>query len=185
MMWHSAKALFAKSLAKLSRFTEKGEEAVLCLGIVILAGLTIVNVVARVALHSINGAEEMSRFLVILITFTGLSYAVRRVRHIRMAALFDLMPKKIKKVLIFVLSLLSSSVMFFMAYQALIYTLTSQGLQQRSPCLLWPIWIFIAIVPVGFCFGGIHYLQTVIKNILEKEVWLSPEHQDEYEDEGS
>ncbi len=57
-----------------------------------LAVLLIANVFARTFSLSIHFAEEISRFLVMLITFTGVSYGVRKARHIRMGAFLDAMP---------------------------------------------------------------------------------------------
>jgi hypothetical protein len=41
------------------------------------------------------------------------------------------------------------------------------------------------IVPIGFASAGIQYVRTIIKNIIEKDVWLSPEQQSEYEEEAT
>jgi TRAP-type C4-dicarboxylate transport system permease small subunit len=46
-----------------------------------------------------------------------------------------------------------------------------------------PYWTFMIIVPVGFVSAAIQYVRTIIKNIVEKDVWQSPEQQSEYEDE--
>jgi TRAP-type C4-dicarboxylate transport system permease small subunit len=46
-----------------------------------------------------------------------------------------------------------------------------------------PYWYFIIIAPIAFFTSGIQYVRTVFKNFKEKDVWLSPEQQSEFEDE--
>lgn len=165
----------------LGNWTAKFEVATLCFVIFALAVLLIANVIAREFFQSLYFAEEISQFLVIFITFVGLSYGVRKGSHIRMAAVFDLMKEKTKKLLILITSAVSTLLMFFMGYQAIIYVLKAYSLAQVTPALRAPQWIFIAIVPVGFFFAGIQYILMFIKNTSTKEVWISPEVKSEYE----
>ena len=53
---------------------------------------------------------------------------------------------------------------------------------QTTSALRVPYWSFLIIVPIGFAAAGIQYVRTVIKNVMEKEVWLSAEQQSEYEE---
>ena len=70
------------------------EEAILSGGILVIAFLTIANVFCRTFLgFSLAFAEEVSQFLIILVTFVGLSYGAAQGRHIRMTALYDELPR--------------------------------------------------------------------------------------------
>lgn len=171
------------ALNKLSSAVEWFEVTVLCTGILALAVMLIANVIARTFFRSIYFVEELSEFLVILITFTGVSYGVRKARHIRMGAVFDAMNPVLKKVFIFIISGVSATVMFLMANFSYNYMTVSRTLLHKTPALRLPYWLFLVIIPVGFTLAGIQYIRTIIKNITEKEVWLSPEQQSEYEPE--
>ena len=161
---------------------EKIEEGILCVGVGMLAVILIVNVIARKAGASIYFIDEIAMFLVIWITFVGVSYASRKARHIRMGAIFDLSPVRVQKIMIFVISTISAIVMFYLAYISVNYVYSTYCWQQISPALRMPYWIGIVIVPVGFFLAGIHYVRTIVKNIQAKEeVWLSPEQKSEYE----
>ncbi len=160
------------------------EVTVLSLGVFALAALLIANVVARNFFRSIHYAEEVSMILVIFITFVGVSYAVRKARHIRMGAIFDAMPPKVQKVLLLIIASYSAVVMFLMAYYAYEYVVTARLTMQVTPSLRIPYWMTVVIVVIGFASAGIQYIRTIIKNIVEKDVWLSPEQQSEYEAEG-
>lgn len=160
------------------------EVSVLSIGVFLLAALLIANVIARNFFRSIYYAEEVSMILVIFITFVGVSYAVRKARHIRMGAIFDAMNPKVQKVMLIFIALYSAAVMFLMAYYSYEYVVTARMTMQVTPSLRIPYWMTVVIVVVGFTSAGIQYIRTIIKNILEKDVWLSPEQQSEYEAEG-
>ncbi len=160
------------------------EVASLCLGVAALAALLIANVVAREFFKSIYFVEEVSEFLVIFTTFVGVSYAVRKARHIRMGAFFDMMSPRLEKIFIFAISAVSAAVMFFMARYSLAYLLESKSLGQTTEALRLPYWTFLVIIPIGFFLAGVQYVRTIIRNIVRKEVWMSPEQQSEYEEEG-
>jgi len=161
------------------------EVTVLSAGTASLAILLIANVIARSFFQSIYYADEVAKFLIILITMVGVSYAARKARHIRMGAFLDMMPPKLEKVFIFLISAVSAFVLFIMAYHSYQYMNQMRILGQKTSALQVPFWTFMIIVPIGFASAGIHYLRTIIKNIVEKDVWLSPEQQSEYEDEGT
>ena len=180
------KRQFVKALAigiakRVGGFVDRAEVAILCITMILIAVLLIANVPARELGHSIIFAEELTQFLTIVCTFVALSYAVRKARHIRMGAIFDLMNDKAKKVLIFLTSAISACVMFFMAYYAFQYVVWLQGLGQTTPSLQVPIWIVVVIAPVGFLFATIQCVATIIRNIVEKEPWISQEQKHEYD----
>ncbi len=148
-----------------------------------LAILLIVNFIARELFTSIYFAEEISEFLVIFTTFVGLSYGVRRGRHIRMGAFLEAMNPKVEKVFIVIISLVSAAVMFYMMRASYEYLMHSMQRAHETPALRLPSWVFYAITPVGFGLAGVQFLRTILKNLTEKETWISPEQQSEYEEE--
>jgi C4-dicarboxylate transporter DctQ subunit len=180
----TAREVFAGFNRVLGGIVNTFEVVSLCFGVAALAGLLISNVVAREFFKSIYFAEEVSEFLVIFTTFVGVSYAVRKARHIRMGAFFDLMGPRLEKIFIFAISAVSAVVMFLMARYSLAYLLESKSMAQSTEALRLPYWTFLVIVPIGFLLAGIQYVRTIIRNIVRKEVWMSPEQQSEYEEEG-
>jgi len=159
------------------------EVIVLSMGVFCLAALVIVNVFARTFFISIYFVEELTELLVVLITFVGVSYGVRKARHIRMGAFFDAMSPKMQKVMIIVICTISAVVMFLLSSFAFNYMSTSRAMSHRTPALRLPYWTFLAIIPLGFFSAGVQYVRTIVKNLTVPEVWLSPEQQGEYEAE--
>ncbi|UCH21873.1 MAG: TRAP transporter small permease [Deltaproteobacteria bacterium] len=159
------------------------EVSILVFCVASLGILLITNVFARTFFQSIYFAEEVSKFLVMLTTFTGVSYAVRKARHIRMGAFLDSMPEKMEKVFIIIISLVSAIVMGIMTWFSYKYLINAMNMGHMTPALRVPKWTFYVIIPIGFGLACIQYIRTIIKNFTEKEAWQSPDQQSEYEDE--
>jgi TRAP-type C4-dicarboxylate transport system permease small subunit len=159
------------------------EVSILVFCVASLGILLITNVFARTFFQSIYFAEEVSKFLVMLTTFTGVSYAVRRARHIRMGAFLDAMPEKLEKVFIIIISIVSAVVMAIMTWFSYKYLINAMEMGHVTPALRVPKWTFYVIIPIGFGLACIQYIRTVIKNLTEKEPWQSPDQKSEYEDE--
>ena len=159
------------------------EVSIMVFCVAALAVLLIANVVARTFFQSLYFADEISTFLVLIITFVGVSYGVRKARHIRMGAFLDAMPPKMEKIFIISISLISAVVLGIMTWASWKYLLNAFDRGHMSQALRLPKWIFYAIIPIGFGLASIQYLRTIIKNLTEDEPWQSPDQQSEYEDE--
>lgn len=159
------------------------EVSILVFCVAALGILLIANVFARTFFQSIYFAEEVSKFLVMLTTFVGVSYGVRKARHIRMGAFLDAMPPNMEKVFIIIISLVSAVVMGVMTWASYEYLTNAMNKGHMTPALRVPKWTFYVIIPIGFGLAGIQYIRTIIKNFTEKEPWQSPDQQSEYEDE--
>jgi C4-dicarboxylate transporter DctQ subunit len=159
------------------------EVSILVFCVAALAILLIANVFARTFFQSIYFAEEVSKFLVMLTTFTGVSYGVRKARHIRMGAFLDAMPSKMEKAFIIIICAISALVMGIMAYYSYEYLMNAMNRSHMTPALRVPKWTFYIIIPIGFGLACIQYIRTIVKNLTETDPWQSPDQQSEYEDE--
>jgi TRAP-type C4-dicarboxylate transport system permease small subunit len=171
---------FNQGLGKVINATEV---SILVFCVAALSVLLIINVFARTFFQSIYFAEEVSKFLVMLCTFTGVSYGVRKARHIRMGAFLDLMPEKMEKVFIIIICLVSAVVMAIMTWFSYQYLINAMDMGHMTPALRVPKWSFYVIIPIGFGMACIQYIRTIIKNFTESAAWQSPDQQSEYEDE--
>lgn len=170
-------------LEKINDWIRSFEEFILAYGILVMGGLTIVNVFARNFFnHSLSFATEVNEFLIVLVTFLGTSYAARNGRHIRMSAFHDIASKKIQKILTYIVTFGTAAFMYLMTYLASNYVIDIIQQQKLSPVLRVPLgWIWI-FVPIGLLMTAIHYTLAFIKNIIEDDVWVSFEEKSEYED---
>lgn len=159
------------------------EEWVLALAMLGIAGLTIANVISRtVAGISLAFTEELSQFLIILVCFVGLSYAASLGRHIRMNAFFEQLPHRPRKALMVIIAGSTALLMFYLAYQAMIYVRVVYVLESVSPVLQVPLFTVYLAAPIGLILAGIQYILTVFRNVTGDRVYLSYTQSDAYKE---
>ncbi|MDD2586915.1 MAG: TRAP transporter small permease [Syntrophomonadaceae bacterium] len=172
-----------KVLSYIDRFVYRIEEILLSYSIILMALVLIGNVLSRTLLHqSLTFAEEMGQFLLIIVTFVGTSYAVRKGKHIRMSALYGMLSENVRRWMMFIISIFNSGVMFILGYYAYQYTTKLMSLGTVSPALRIPMYVIVLFVPVTLLIAGIEYLRTAIKNIKEKQAYISSELIDDLSD---
>lgn len=159
------------------------EVIIITTSVCVMALLLLANVIARTFFTSIYFAEELSELLVILTTFAGVSYSVRKAMHIRMGAFLDAMPPKLERMCLMMISLVSALVMAIMTWFAWEYLANAFSRGHTSPALRIPKWTFYIILPIGFFLATIQFIRTFAKNLREDEPWQSAEQQSEYEQE--
>lgn len=160
------------------------EAVLLAIGVLLMATNTIANVVGRYVFgQSLFFSEELNQALIILITFAGISYAARHGRHIRMSAFFDAMPFRMRKTMMIVICATTAFAMFGLAWYAWDYLTTQASRGRVLPALGIPQWWIIVWVPLGFLLTGLQYTLTAIKNVIDKDIWLSTTTLDGYGDD--
>jgi C4-dicarboxylate transporter, DctQ subunit len=171
------------ALGALDRLIARVEAVLLSCGIIVMAVNTVANVIGRQVFgQSIYFAEELNQFLIVLVTFVGLGYAARKGRHIRMSALYDQLDDRKKKALMILISVVTAAVMFLLAYYSYQYVAGVARSGRVTPALQLPLYLTYLWVPLGFVITGIQYLLTVVRNLREREVYLSYEEVDAYEE---
>lgn len=170
-------------LSMLNNFISAMEKFILAYGVISLAVITIGNVISRKMFnHSWSFAEELSQFILVIITFMGISYAARKSRHIRMTAFYEMVNDRIKKILMILISLATMIILFYLSYHALLFVVKTYSYGRVTPALRLPFYLMIVWAPIGLFLGGIQYLLTLIKNLTHEDVWLSAEEKSEYKD---
>lgn len=168
------------ALRKMNQWIGKMEEFLISYSIIILASLTVGNVISRkIFNYSWSFTEEISQFILVLITFVSVSYGTRKARHICMTALFEALSRRWQKLFIFASSIVTAAILFYLAYHAYEYVVSTHQMNKTTPALRIPFYLVIICVPVGLFLGGIQYLLIILKNLTEKEIWLSFEEVNE------
>lgn len=158
------------------------EAVLLAAGVLLLAFNTMANVVGRMIGQTIYFSEELNRALIILITFAGISYAARHGRHIRMSAFFDAMNPPLRKVMMIIIAAITAFAMLSLTWFSLDYVMEQAKRGRVLPALQIPQWWIILWVPLGFFLTGLQYTLTAIKNITDKNIWLSTSTLEGYDD---
>lgn len=149
------------------------EAVILAVGVLLMAINTIANVVSRLIGQTIFFSEEMNSILIVLITFAGLGYAARHGRHIRMSAIYDTLPPRLRKALTIAISTTTSLTMFALCYFAISYIGKVAASGRVLSAMQFPVYWTYLWVPVGFFVTGVQYALTAIKNLIEKDIYLS------------
>lgn len=159
------------------------ERAALGIGVLGMTFVSIANVFMRnVFDRSLAFAGEINMAFIILVTFLGVGFAARQGRHIRMTAIYDQLGRRARKLLMIVMSLVTAGLLFVLAWYAARYALSTAAIGSVTPALRIPLAFIYAAAPVGLALGGVQYVLTVARNLLERDVYISFTHKDEYED---
>ncbi|WP_136657795.1 TRAP transporter small permease [Nitratireductor sp. XY-223] len=161
------------------------EMLILSWGIILMATNTIANVLGRyVFLQSIYFSEELNEFLMVMITFMGLGYATRKGIHIRMSAVYDALPQRLRKALMIVIALTTAVMMAVLTWYAIEYVQKVANRGRITPALQVPLYLTYIWVVAGLALTAVQYLLTAIRNLnfSENEIYVSYVEVDSYED---
>ncbi|WP_181349041.1 TRAP transporter small permease [Thalassobacillus sp. CUG 92003] len=151
-------------------------------------GMTVVligNVIARSLLgDSWTFAEEVGQFFIVLVTFVGLSYCARRGRHLKMTAIVEMLPFKVRKGLVIVITISTSILLFYLSFLAIQYTWLLYDMGRVTPALRVPLYLVTLFVPLGFFFGGIQYLREGWLNIKYKQAVIDGTQDPNWSEQG-
>jgi TRAP-type C4-dicarboxylate transport system permease small subunit len=164
----------------------KFEGIMLALGVIAMTINTIAAVISRYVFNSaITFTDELNMIFIVVVTYAGLSYAARNGRHIRMSAIYDSMPAKTRKVLMIVMALVTSAFMFLLCFYSYYYIVEVYESGRILPALGIPVFYIYLWAPVGFFLTGLQYAFTVVKNLRERDIYLSTHIKDGYSETAS
>ncbi|WP_282027708.1 TRAP transporter small permease [Ruegeria faecimaris] len=150
------------------------ERVIMATGVILMAVNTIANVISRFVFnHSIIFAEELNSIFILLVTFAGIGYAARHGRHIRMSAISDALPERVRKILMVVVTGVTAVLLLLLAWYAVQYIISMYAKGRVYPALGFPVYLSYLWVPIGLFVTGVQYALTFIKNLQEPEIYLS------------
>ncbi|KIC28103.1 MULTISPECIES: TRAP transporter small permease [unclassified Leisingera] len=151
------------------------EAFLLAAAVMLMAMNTMSNVVGRYFFQqSLFFSEELNRVLIILVTFSGIGYAARHGRHIRMSAVFDALPAALRKKMMIVIALVTAAVMYALFWFSIDYVFFNVAPKGRVlPALGIPVYWSYLLVPLGFFIAGTQYALTALKNLSGTGTYLS------------
>lgn len=159
------------------------ERQLLGWSIVIMAVNTVANVIMRLGFSSsIFFSEELNQFLIILVTFVGISEAARMGRHIRMSAFTDMLGPQASKIMMIIITLGTAALLFLLAWYSIGYVLSQIQSNRLTPALRIPYYFTVLIVPFGFTVTGIQFVLAAATNIFRPGTHLSYRVEDTFSD---
>lgn len=143
------------------------EEAILVMLLVLIACVELVQVIVRNIpwIPSLTWAEEFCRFCWIWSVFASLPYTIRKASMLRVSVILDAFPRGIKNGLNIFVDLVNSGIMLFLGIHSVSVVQSILESGEKSPAMLWPMWIVYGIMIFGFFMGVIRGIQQVILHI--------------------
>ena len=143
---------------------------ILLLGMSFLVGI---QVIMRYVFHnSLAWSEELARYMFIWMVYVGISYGVKRNKHISIDVVHNLLPARAAALLSIVADLI------FLGFAVLVVMHGSEIVSrvllstQNSPALEIPMWMVYSAVPLGFgivCLRLVQSLAYKTKFFIKKE----------------
>jgi C4-dicarboxylate transporter DctQ subunit len=171
------------ALRSIDRGLLRIETMILGAGILGIAGISIVNVLARNLLGgSLPFAEELNQALAVWITFAGVGLGARRARHIRMAAFYDQLRGRSRKLAWMVTTASTSALLFVLAWLAVRYVATLYSIGGVTPALRVPLWAAYSVAPAGLALGALEYALTFARNLGTDRILASVDLEEGHEE---
>ncbi|MCM3744045.1 TRAP transporter small permease [Sporosarcina luteola] len=149
------------------------EELLLTIFTSIMVTVIFVQVVMRRLDNSLSWSEELARYCFIWLVYIGISYGVKKQRHIKVDVLLVMLNQKWKVILNILSTVLFIVFAIFVVYYG--YEIANKLLSfgQQSPALHIPMGLVYMATPVGMGLTVIRLIQNLItyfKVLLGKEV---------------
>ena len=141
------------------------EEVLLVLFSTIMVAVIFLQVVMRQFDSSLSWSEELARYSFIWLVYIGISYGVKKDRHIKVDVLLLMLKNKGKIILTIIANLLFIAFAIFVIRYG--YDIASQLLAfgQKSPANQIPMGLIYLAAPVGMGLTLIRLVQNLIKQI--------------------
>jgi TRAP-type C4-dicarboxylate transport system permease small subunit len=138
-------------------------EVTMCIILMIaITVVTFIQVIMRYVMHnSLSWSEELARYLFIWLTYVGVSYGSKEMKHVKIEAALTLFPNKVRPYIVILGDLLFLAFSIFVVYTSYEVVLKQLEFKQKSPAIEMPIWIIYAAPMVGFAFTTIRQIQTI------------------------
>jgi TRAP-type C4-dicarboxylate transport system permease small subunit len=159
-----------------AKLLERVESAILSAALLTVAGLTVANVFARNLFgEAIAAAQEINEFLVVVICFVGIGHAVGHGRHIRMTAVYDQMPPRVRKGIMVLICAGCVVLLLVLARYAFRY---ANSVDRASPVLGVPMRSIYLVAPIGLLLAALQYVFVLLANVTREGVWVAPSRRD-------
>lgn len=124
-------------------FDEHFEEFILIVFLVLISCVTLLQVICRnvPAFPVLTWPEELCRFLWIATVFLSLPYTIRTETMLRVTALVDIMPWKVRNIINVIVDVITFVMMAVLTNAAVTVLMRIVESGETSPAMLLPMWI--------------------------------------------
>lgn len=128
----------------------KIEEWLLIIATIFIVVLVFIQVLARFVFNvSVGWSAELSRYLLIWITWISMSYTIRKNDHIRIMLVVDRLPVQFRKIIEVIVIVVWAAFALVMAYVGTEVVQTMKLMGQKTSTLGISMWVVYLIIPLG------------------------------------
>lgn len=114
---------------------------------------------------SLSWSEELSRFCFIWTIYVGIALAAKRMQHVRVTAVYLLMPKQMQLVMWMLVDAIWVVFNLIFAWQGILMVINSFEFVERTPTLEWVAAYIYMIIPFGFILMSWRIIEIYIKHL--------------------
>lgn len=141
------------------------EEVLLVLFSVIMVAVIFMQVVMRQFNSSLSWTEELARYSFIWLVYIGISYGVKKDRHIKVDVLLLALKNKGKIILTIIANLLFIAFAIFVIRYGYDIAMQLLSFGQKSPANQIPMGLIYLATPIGMGLTLIRLIQNLVKHI--------------------
>ena len=138
------------------------EEILLVIIFAVMVGVIFTQVVMRMFGHSLSWSEELGRYCFIWLVYLGISYGVKKQRHIKVDVMLLLLKGKARISLNILANLIFLVFCFVVVQYGFDIATKLLNFGQKSPALHIPMGIVYMATPIGMGLSGIRIIQNLI-----------------------
>ena len=154
----------------MKNFLKKIDEYIAGLVLAFMLLIVFVNVLSRYWLHaSISFTDELTTNFAVLLSMFGAAIAAKRGAHLGLTLLTDALPPKWSNIIIALGNILGGVFCLLAAYYGFFMAEHQFSINQLSPCLNIPVWIFGSFIPIGTTVIAVQFFIKAAKLIKGKE----------------
>lgn len=151
---------------KILKLLDYFEELMIVISLATMVLINFGNVISRYFIHaSWAFSEELMVILFVYNSFFGASLAYKRGSHLGFTVLTDLLPVKLKKIVVITIALLTAGLMILLAKYGMEMVQSQIMFNQRTPALGLPEWFAGISVPAGSLLIILRVIQSCFNEL--------------------
>jgi len=161
------------NLKNMLKNLDRIEDFFISMALLFVTLLLFINVITRYFFgYSIKWAEELTRYLLIWVTFIGSSVCVRKQKHVGIDILLTKCSIGMKWVVKLIIAVICLSFSFILTFYGWKITYSVILSKQLSPAMMLPMYLVYISIPIGGFLMCIRYFQIILvhlRDIIQKE----------------
>ncbi|WP_191600043.1 TRAP transporter small permease [Marinomonas algicola] len=145
----------------LRKLDENFEPALIIASVSLIVILIFTNVILRLFDTTLPWAGELSRYLFVWMVYLGISYGVKKKRHLRVSVLFDVLPRKASLVAQIFSDLLFLAYSFVVLYYGYVIAAKAISRDQIAPAMEVSVGFLYAALVIGSLLSIIRLLMSI------------------------